>query len=38
MSHAGFDDDIWTQREDGLLQPDQVFRMLNIGRPSQVKV
>src|SRR3954470_14418547 len=29
MSHAGFDDDIRTQREDGLLQPDEVFRVLN---------
>src|SRR4051812_45643323 len=33
MSHAGFDDDIRTQREDGLLQPDEVFRVLNDRAP-----
>ena len=34
MSHAGFDDDIRTQREDGLLQPDEVFRVLNDRAPE----
>ena len=34
MSHAGLDDDIGTQREDGLLQPDEVFRVLNDRAPE----
>src|SRR5262249_46025171 len=29
VSHAGLDDDVGTQRDDRLLQPNQIFRMLD---------